>query len=145
MWAHLRDLCPCDKAPTPLIIRDGELEITIPQDIANTFNEYFSTVANHYITDSTLDGGQHTLLKNFVNEKLDGVYTIPEITEHAVNKALLALKAGKSTGADTISARLLCVCLSVKYRRPNCWTDHDQIWHAYADRPGNGSYQILAP
>ena len=29
-----------------------------------------------------------------------------------------------------------CVCLSVKYRRPNCWTDHDQIWHAYADRPG---------
>ena len=30
----------------------------------------------------------------------------------------------------------VCVCLSVKYRRPNCWTDHDQIWHAYADRPG---------
>ena len=37
------------------------------------------------------------------------------------------------------------VCVSVKYRRPNCWTDHDHIWHAYADRPGNGSYQILAP
>ena len=41
--------------------------------------------------------------------------------------------------------QILCVCLSVKYRRPNCWTDHDQNWHAYADRPGNGSYQILAP
>ena len=39
----------------------------------------------------------------------------------------------------------LCVCVSVKYRRPNCWTDHGQIWHAYADRPGNGSYQKLAP
>ena len=34
----------------------------------------------------------------------------------------------------------LCVCVSVKYRRPNCLTDHDQIWHAYADRPGDGSY-----
>ena len=34
----------------------------------------------------------------------------------------------------------LSVCLSVKYRRPNCWTDHDQIWHAYADRSGDGSY-----
>ena len=45
--------------------------------------------------------------KNVVNEKLDGVYTISEITEHVVNKALLALKPGKSTGADTISARLL--------------------------------------
>ena len=32
------------------------------------------------------------------------------------------------------------VCLSVKYRRPNCWTDYDQIWHAYADRSGDGSY-----
>ena len=38
---------------------------------------------------------------------IHGVYTIPEITEHTVNKALLALKPGKSTGADTISARLL--------------------------------------
>ena len=42
-----------------------------------------------------------------MNERLDGVYTIREITEHAVNKALLSLKPGKSTGADTISARLL--------------------------------------
>ena len=32
------------------------------------------------------------------------------------------------------------VCLSVKYRRPNRWTDQDQIWHAYADGPGDGSY-----
>ena len=107
MWAHLRDLCPRAKTPTPMIIRDGKLEITTPQEIANTFNEYFSTIANHYITDSTLGRGQHTLLKNFVNEKLDGVYTMPEITEHAVNKALLALNPGKSTGADTIRARLL--------------------------------------
>ena len=35
----------------------------------------------------------------------------------------------------------MCVCVSVKYRRPNGWTDHDQIWHVYADRPGDGSYQ----
>ena len=31
--------------------------------------------------------------------------------------------------------------MSVKYRRPNYRTDHDQIWHAYAVRPGDGSYQ----
>ena len=30
------------------------------------------------------------------------------------------------------------VCVSVKFRRPNRWTD--QIWHAYADGPGDGSY-----
>ena len=32
------------------------------------------------------------------------------------------------------------VCVSVNYRRPNRWTDQDQIWHAYADGPGDGSY-----
>ena len=32
------------------------------------------------------------------------------------------------------------VCVSVKYRRPNRWTDQYQIWHAYADGPGDGSY-----
>ena len=32
------------------------------------------------------------------------------------------------------------VCVSVKYRRPKRWTDQDQIWHAYADGPGDGSY-----
>ena len=31
-------------------------------------------------------------------------------------------------------------CVSVKYRRPNYRTDHDQIWHACVDRPGDGSY-----
>ena len=36
----------------------------------------------------------------------------------------------------------VCVCarVCVKYRRPNGWTDHDQIWHVYADRSGNGYY-----
>ena len=32
------------------------------------------------------------------------------------------------------------VCVSVKYRRPNRWTDQYQMWHAYADCPGDGSY-----
>ncbi len=36
----------------------------------------------------------------------------------------------------------VCVraCVRVNYKRPNGWTDHDQIWHAYADRSENGSY-----
>ena len=34
----------------------------------------------------------------------------------------------------------VCVYVFVKYRQPNGWTDHDQIWHVYADISGNGSY-----
>ena len=32
------------------------------------------------------------------------------------------------------------VCLSVNYMRPNGWTVHYQMWHAYEDRSGNGFY-----
>ena len=39
-----------------------------------------------------------------------------------------------------IIIQIMCVGSSVKYRRPNCWTDDDQIWHAYADRSGDGYY-----
>ena len=36
----------------------------------------------------------------------------------------------------------VCVrtCVRVNYKRPNGWTVHDQIWHAYVDRSGNGSF-----
>ena len=33
-----------------------------------------------------------------------------------------------------------CVRACVKYRRPNDWTDHDQMARIDADRSGNGSY-----
>ena len=39
----------------------------------------------------------------------------------------------------------VCVCVSVKYRRPNGWIDHDQIWHVYADRHWSGSCQKKGP
>ena len=42
-----------------------------------------------------------------MNDKWDDAYTITEIKDHAVNNALLALIPGKSTGVDTVSARLL--------------------------------------
>ena len=92
-----------------MIIRDGELEITTPQEIARTPSMSTSQQlqTKFFIPDSTLVGGQHTLLNDFVNEKLDDVYTIPEITEHAVNKALRFSNLANLLGADTISARLL--------------------------------------
>jgi len=54
LWAHLREVCPRDVTRTPCIIREGEQEITEPEYIANTFNEYFTnkhtpvTAKTHY-------------------------------------------------------------------------------------------------
>ena len=49
-----------------------------------------------------------------------------------------ARKANYNASNATVVTAGKMVCVSVKYRRPNRWTD--QIWHAYADGPGDGSY-----
>ena len=40
-------------------------------------------------------------------------------------------KPGNQLVIYIIQILCVCVCLSVTYRRPNCWTDHDQIWLVY--------------
>ena len=57
-----------------------------------------------------------------------------------------ARKANHNASNATVVTAGKMVCVSVKYRRPNHWTD--QIWHAYyADGPGDGSYlkKITSP
>ena len=49
-------------------------------------------------------------------------------------------KPGNQLVSTVYIIQILSVCVSVKYGRPNCWTDHNQIWHAYADSSGDGSY-----
>ena len=101
-------MCPRDVTRTPCITRDGEQEITEPNHIANTFNEYFTNVASQYTSDSQdTRQQQHTQLKHFVSDKLDTSFLIPDIKQHTVYRALMALRSDKSTGADKISARLL--------------------------------------
>ena len=108
LWAHLREMCPRNKTRTPCVIRDGEQELTEPEIIANTFNEYFTNIASQYTSDSQdTRQQQHTQLKHFVSDKLDTSFSIPEIKQHTVYRALMILRSDKSTGADNISARLL--------------------------------------
>ena len=48
-----------------------------------------------------------TQLKHFVSDKLDTSFSIPEVKQHTMYRALMALRSHKSTGADKSSARLL--------------------------------------
>lgn len=87
LWAHFRDLCPRDITQTPRNIRDGEQEITEPENIANTFNEYFTNIANQYTSASQDIQQQHTQLKHFVSDKLDTAYS-QCLSQHSSTKAL---------------------------------------------------------
>ena len=52
-----------------------------------------------------------------------------------------ARKANHNASNATVVTAGKMVCVSVKYRRPNRWTD--QIWQAYADGPGPGDGSYL--
>ena len=70
----------------------------------------------------------------------DCVYSISrEVPQNAKQGGVLEITSSISI-YPVIQILCVCVCLSVTYRRPNCWTDHDQIWQVYADSSGNGSY-----
>ena len=51
---------------------------------------------------------------------------------------LTARKANHNASNAMVVTAGKMVCVSVKYWRPNRWTD--QIGHAYAGGPGDGSY-----
>ena len=101
-------MCPRDKTRTPCIIRDAEQEITEPENIANTFNEYFTNIASQYTSDSqNTRHQQHTQLKHFVSDKFDTSFSIQEIKQHTVYRALMTLRSDKSRGAITVSITIL--------------------------------------
>ena len=83
LWSYLRDLCPA-----PFVIRDGELELTDPAQVANIVNSFFATIADRFITEEQVLEQQHAQLKEFIRDRLDEDFYIPEMTEQSVKKAL---------------------------------------------------------
>ena len=63
-------MCPRDVTRTPCIIRDGEQEITEHENIANTFNEYFTNIVmavNTLVTVKTHENNNNTHNSNILS------------------------------------------------------------------------------
>ena len=84
-------------------------------DIANTFNQYFTSVAEKYINKEKSLSPNIQKLEHFISEKLPkgNIFNIPYITQDFVYKYLTNLDNNKATGIDNISSRIVKVSAPV--------------------------------
>ncbi|MCU7801059.1 MAG: hypothetical protein KZQ70_13205, partial [gamma proteobacterium symbiont of Lucinoma myriamae] len=88
-------------------LKNGQMHIEDPSELANTFNDFFVNVASK-IKEPVINSS-HEKLKEFCKSKLptDTKFQIPPIEKDHVLKFLLNLDISKATGTDGIGPRLL--------------------------------------
>ncbi|MCU7800728.1 MAG: hypothetical protein KZQ70_11410 [gamma proteobacterium symbiont of Lucinoma myriamae] len=89
------------------LLKNGDSHIEDPHEIANTFNDFFVTVASK-IKEPVINSS-HEKLREYCNSKLpaDTNFKIPPIERDKVLKSLLNVNVSKATGTDNIGPRLL--------------------------------------
>lgn len=88
-------------------IKNDDVHLEEPCDIANTFNDFFVNVAS--TIKEPITNSSHKKLRDFCNAKLPpgSRFNIPPIQKDKVSKFLQNLDVSKATGTDTLGPRLL--------------------------------------
>ena len=105
MWKMLKYLVPEKKCVTHIqkLVANG-VEITNKKHIANTFNEYFTQVAESRKRNSVFLGNPEQFLKDVeVSSKFD----FSEISQNDVETCVLSIPSNKATGLDTLPCSVL--------------------------------------
>ena len=103
----LREISPRNDSTSmmPKSVKSGNIDVTYPFDIAQTFNRLFSTIAYTYLYCDNHDQQHHfQTLDEHVMSKL--ARNIPDSThEYVLHKQ--STQPNRATGADCISAELI--------------------------------------
>ena len=116
LWAALREISPRSNTTSvmPNTIKTGDFETSNPIDIAQTFNQVFSTIADTYVPcDNHEQHHNFQTLDEHVRSKLaqNTKFVIPDVThEYVLHK--LSTQPNRATGADGISAKLIKISAS---------------------------------
>ena len=108
MWKKLKEVLPNKQkiVANSLLSQHGEVVDDLA-DIADIFNEHFSTVGERLVSNATprglVDDNIHLTRIN----SLDVKCTLPDITEEYVQKQISSMSVGKATGPDGISVKML--------------------------------------
>ncbi len=106
MWKLIRELAPKRNTISPTTLNTYDQIISDPQLIVDSFNEFFTHIANS-ITDNITSDEQpsNEKLIDFIQSRLsnDTQFEIPDIIEDFVVKQLLNLKDGKAVGMGGIT------------------------------------------
>lgn len=105
-WDGIRSIV-CTKpfrCPTPSSIRIGDTLITDPLDIANNFNNFFTSIADS-IRDSIPPTSKR--YSNYLkNSNRNSIFLSPVVKEEVV-KIIESLSLGKSSGPNSVPVRIL--------------------------------------
>ena len=110
VWACLREISPRNDSTStmPKTVKSGDIDVTDPIDIAQTFNQLFSTIADTCVPcDNHEQQHNFQTLDEHVRSKLarNTKFVIPDVThEYVLHK--LSTQPNRATGADGISAKL---------------------------------------
>ena len=116
LWACLREINPRNDSTStmPKTVKSGDIDVTDPIDIAQTFNQLFSTIADTYVSWNNHEQ-QHNFqtIDEHVRSKLarNTKFFITDVTrEYVLHK--LSTQPNRATGADGISANLIKISAS---------------------------------
>ncbi len=115
LWGYMNELARKDSKQTPSsLVVDGH-NITDPLEIANSFNNFFSSIVQTYIPSVENAVLDLTNLRNFVKSKIEpsDMFSIRIMSEDQVLKFLGYLDETKTTGKDGVSAKLLKIAAHV--------------------------------
>ena len=108
MFSHSKEVLPNKQTMVAnyLLSQHGEV-VNDLADIADIFNEHFSTVGERLVSNATprgiVDNNIHLTRIN----SLEGKCTLPDITEEYVQKQISSMSVVKATGPDGISVKML--------------------------------------
>ena len=107
LWTALREISPRSTTTSvmPNTLKSGDFETSNPCDIADAFNQFFSTIADtHVPRDNHMPESEFLILSEHVRTKLFEGSTFV-ILEYVLKG--LSAQPNKATGVDGISAKLL--------------------------------------
>ena len=116
LWACLRDINPRNDSTStmPKTVMSGDIDVTDPIGIAQTFNQLFSTIADTYVScDNHEQQHNFQTLDQHVRSKLarNTKFVISDVThEYVLHK--ISTQPNMATGADGISAKLIKISAS---------------------------------
>ena len=111
LWTALREISPRSTTTSvmPNTLKSGDFETSNPCDIADAFNQFFSTIADtHVPRDNHMPESEFLTLSEHVRTKLveGSTFVIPNVdVEYVLQR--LSTQPNKATGVDGISTKLL--------------------------------------
>ena len=114
-WKHFREVLPAKLQPAPFELRHMNSICNTPGDIANAFNDHFSSVAEMLIDHSHSLDPDFTALSDYVNAKITHgpLFDIPDFTVEAVCKSLKHLDIKKGAGLDGLQPKFLVMAADI--------------------------------